>query len=80
MALANGIGLLQAGYPENEPGSVPHLPPIRRPVVPDSANVPTAKGVLNSNFSCGQFATYQPKCRAWREANKHRHQLFKKHT
>src|SRR5215471_5470619 len=53
MALANGIGLLQAGYPEKEPGSVPHLPPIRRPVVPDMANVPTAKGVLNSNFRCG---------------------------
>src|SRR6516164_9520142 len=43
----------QLGYPENEPGSVPHLPPIRRPVVPETANVPTAKGVLNSNFRCG---------------------------
>src|SRR6516225_11540230 len=43
----------QLGYPENEPGSVPHLPPIRRPVVPDTANVPTAKGVLNSNSPCG---------------------------
>ena len=52
MALANGIGLLQAGYPENKPGSVPHLPPIRRPAVPDTANVPTARGVLNSNFRC----------------------------
>jgi hypothetical protein len=39
------------GYPENEPGSVPHLPPVRRPVVPD-----TAKGVLNSNFRCGSKA------------------------
>jgi hypothetical protein len=58
MALANGIGLLQAGYPENEPGSVPHLPPIRRPVVPDMANVTTAKGVLNSNFRCGSVASY----------------------
>ena len=50
-----GIGLLQAGYPENEPGSVPHLPPIRRPVVPDTANAPTAKGVLNSNYRCGSM-------------------------
>jgi hypothetical protein len=40
MALANGIGLQQAGYPENEPGGVPHLSPIRRPVVPDTANIP----------------------------------------
>jgi len=31
MALANGIGLLQAGYPEDEPGSVPHLPPSGGP-------------------------------------------------
>jgi len=58
MTLANGIGLLQAGYPEKEPGSVPHLPPIRRPVVPDTANVPTAKGVLNSNFRCGSIALH----------------------
>ena len=43
----------QAGYPENEPGSVPHLPPTRRPVVPDTANVPIAKGILNSNFRSG---------------------------
>ena len=48
MALANGIEL---GHAENEPGSVPHLPLIRR-LVPDTANVPTAKGVLNSNFRC----------------------------
>src|SRR5262249_61852620 len=41
------------GYPENKPSSVPHLPPLRRPVVPETANVPTAKGVLNSNFRCG---------------------------
>jgi len=41
------------GYPENKRSRVPHLPPIQRPVVPNTANVPTAKGVLNSNFRCG---------------------------